>query len=140
MSMLPNTVLKGRELHCTTSRTQVQFAAEADINVIVNRFLHTGQLPAGRPEPVFGDISHIPVGTEALAAVRRAQLLWEQLPKPLQDEVGHWTKFGDFLQSEAGQLFVKELKAEPKPSTPVPDQKDAAAPPAKKEEPSEKAA
>lgn len=71
------------------SRVDRSFAADADINVIVSRFLKTGVLPSLAVPPQFGDMTLIPRGTDALMAVRNAQQSFERLPLELQKELGH---------------------------------------------------
>lgn len=111
MSILPNKVLnKKYELTCSDpSRTKESFAAESDIKVIVSRFLKTGQLPV-MPPPVFGDVSQVPRGTDALALVRNAQIAFESLPAELRSELGNdmarlepWLK--DPANREAARKF-----------------------------------
>lgn len=71
------------------SKTKTSFASEADINVIVARFLKTGLLPQSVTPPTYMDTTAVPVGTDALMAVRAAALAFEQLPASLRRELGH---------------------------------------------------
>lgn len=71
------------------SRTQTSFASECDINVIVGRFLKTGLLPSSPRTPVFGDATALPIGTDALMAVRVAQQSFELLPLAVRRLLDH---------------------------------------------------
>lgn len=71
------------------SLTKTSFASEADINVIVARFLRTGQKPESPVPPSFLDTTLIPRGSDALMAVRAASLAFEGLPLALRKELDH---------------------------------------------------
>lgn len=107
------------------SRTKTTFASESDINVIVGRFLKTGLLPSRTQQPQFGDVSHIPTGTDALMAVRNAQLKFESLPLSLRKELDHdFTKFELWLRDPANLDRAAKLGliSIPKPPEKAPGQ------------------
>lgn len=59
-------------------------ARETDINVIVGRFLRTGQAPGGQP-PIYGDFTHLDGDLRDM--IERARTLHKErakLPKELQ--------------------------------------------------------
>lgn len=60
-------------------RTKQSFKDDADINVIVSRFLKSGYLPPAVQEPRFGDVSGLEF-QEAMQLVAVAQSQFEALP------------------------------------------------------------
>lgn len=66
------------------NKTQQQFKDDADINVIVERFGLTGQLPDDYRAPVSGDFSDITDFQTAMNAVRAAEENFMQLPPELR--------------------------------------------------------
>lgn len=68
------------------SLTDQSQAAETDINVIVGRFLRTGQAPGGK-QPMYGDFSELDGDLRSM--IERARTLHRErykLPKELQDK------------------------------------------------------
>jgi phage internal scaffolding protein len=91
------------------SRTQQQFRAECDINTMLERFNITGQLPAGRVQPEYGDFSGISDYHSALNAVMAAQDSFLQLPAKVRARFDNDPAlFVDFASDEANR---DELKA-----------------------------
>lgn len=66
------------------SKTQQQFAEEADINTIVNKFLKTGQLPTDLKVPRYGDFDEVTDFHTAMNAVREAQEGFDRLPAQMR--------------------------------------------------------
>lgn len=92
LSYSVNTKSNVRSVHRVSdllSATNPDFASDSDINVIVSRFLKTGLLPSLTTPPQFGDVTTVPVGTDALMAVRNAQLAFERLPLDLRKILDH---------------------------------------------------
>lgn len=67
-------------------RTKSSFKDECDINNIVNRFKRTGQLPPGRGEPQFSDVSDVPSFMDALHRVAVAEEAFASLPATVRRE------------------------------------------------------
>lgn len=69
------------------SLTQQHFAADADLNTIVERFgITDGSMPVAHLDPqAFGDFSDVPDLKEALDIVRRAQTNFAALPAKLRE-------------------------------------------------------
>lgn len=81
------------------SKTNTDYAADADINVIAARFLKTGVMPTASSAPlVFGDVSLVPKGTDALMAVRNAQARFERFPSDLRKSIGSFANFEAWLR------------------------------------------
>lgn len=91
------------------SRTNVDYANDADINVIVARFLKTGLMPTASTAPmVFGDVSLVPKGTDALMAVRAAHARFERFPSELRKSIGSFDKFESWIRDPANRdLAIK---------------------------------
>jgi phage internal scaffolding protein len=74
------------------SRTQQQFAEEADINNIIARYERTGilvdPLIDRRGQPMYGDFSNIDSYFEAQLKVAQAKQLFEALPAKIRDRFG----------------------------------------------------
>lgn len=69
------------DLECTDkSLTQQQFTEDADINVLLERFRVTGQLPAGGFQPVFADFSGAVDFRSAQDAILKANQSFMDLP------------------------------------------------------------
>lgn len=67
------------------SRCQRQFEKDADINVIVDRYLKKGQLPPiTKVRPVFGDFSKVDF-QESLDVVMNAKEMFEALPSKVRE-------------------------------------------------------
>ncbi|AZL82984.1 hypothetical protein [Apis mellifera associated microvirus 15] len=64
----------------TESKVQQHQLEETDINVIVRRFTKTGELPAARLPPAFGDFSNAPTFFQAQMIIREAQEAFDALP------------------------------------------------------------
>lgn len=72
---------RGSDLECKDpSLTQQQFAEDADINVMLERFKVTGHLPQGVIPPSYGDFTGISDYRSAAEAVRRANDSFSDLP------------------------------------------------------------
>lgn len=75
-----------------TSRTRQEFAAEADINTLVDRYQDTGSFydplllaKASARKPVFGDFTNVPDYQTALNQVIDAQQRFASLPAKIRD-------------------------------------------------------
>lgn len=70
------------------SRTKQSFAAEANINNIVERWRRTGEQPVYSTNiPQYGDFSSVQDYMSALNTVRAAQEMFEALPARVRDAV-----------------------------------------------------
>jgi len=108
-------------------RTKQSFKDECDINVILRRFLKTGQLDlANRLEPRYGDCTGIEF-QNAVNTVAAAKSLFAELPAQLRARFENEpAKFLDFVQDdrnedEARKLgLLKEPVAAPPAPAPAP--------------------
>lgn len=74
------------QLDHEVSMTRQEEAAEADINVVMERFMRTGQLPQARQkQPRFGDAQGIPYD-QALMIVKQAEEAFQTLPAKVRKE------------------------------------------------------
>lgn len=70
--------------------TQQHFKDEADINVIVDRFLKTGEVPQQDARAMYGDFLDVPESyQDALNAVLDAQDAFQALPAKIRDRFGN---------------------------------------------------
>lgn len=86
------------------SRTKTSEREVTDINTMMNRYIHTGQLPTfqGRV-PVYGDFSAMSDLQGMLDGVREAQERFERLPSAVRAVAGHDpVRFLELLASPDG--------------------------------------
>jgi len=102
--------------------TQQQFKEECDINVIVEKFMKTGEMPDNVRVPIEGDFTDVTDYQSALNAVIAADDAFMELPPDVRAEFdNNPQKLMDFLADdknraraeELGLLNAKPLKAEP---------------------------
>jgi len=70
------------------SRTKQEFAAEADINVLMGRYLSTGVIPPAVRQGYFADVDAIDY-QQALGLVHEATDLFNQLPSKVRERFGN---------------------------------------------------
>lgn len=80
------------------SLTQQSDAAESDINVIVRRYVKTGQLPQVNQEPIYGDFSTEGFTyREMVEKINAANSAFEQIPADVRGRFGNdpqrWIEF-----------------------------------------------
>lgn len=89
---------------------QQQFKDECDINVILERFNVTGQLPVTPLQPQFGDFSGISDYQTALNAVLDAQESFDALPARVRERFANDpAAFVDFCLDEANRDEMQAL-------------------------------
>lgn len=72
---------RGSDIECKEpTLAQQQFKDDADINVLLERFKVTGQLPEGVRLPTYGDFSQVVDFRTAQDAIRRASASFMDLP------------------------------------------------------------
>lgn len=92
------------------SLAQQQFKDECDINVILERFNVTGQLPVSPLQPQFGDFSGITDYQTALNAVLDAQESFDSLPARIRERFANDpAAFVDFCLDEANRDEMQAL-------------------------------
>lgn len=108
------------------SLAQQQFKDECDINVILDRFNVTGQLPIAALPPEFGDFSGVSDYQTALNAVLDAQEAFDSLPARVRERFANDpAAFVDFCLDEANKDEMAQLgllnssPTEPQPAEPV---------------------
>ena len=66
------------------TRTQQQFKKECDINVVVSRFMKTGQLPPPKAQGFYADVSDVEDFQSAREAVRQAEADFMRYPAAIR--------------------------------------------------------
>ena len=102
--------------HCKEpTLTQQQFAEEADINTIVERFHLTGEMPAVKEPPAYGDFSGIFDFQTAMNAVRNAQESFDALPANIRARFHNQpAEFLEFVQNDENRPEAEKLGLVPK--------------------------
>lgn len=104
------------------SRTQKQYAYEADINEIISRYRETGiPPPVGGREPIFGDFSDDRIGDfhQALQTINGVQELMQQLPAAVRSRFkNNPAEILAFIQNPANIPEAIELGLVDKPAEP----------------------
>lgn len=92
------------------SLTEQSFKDECDINVIVERFGLTGELPENVKVPVSGDFTDVVDYQTALNAVIAADAAFMELPAKVREEFGHDPqKLMDFVANDKNREKAEEL-------------------------------
>lgn len=79
------------------SRTKQEFAKDADINVILAKFLQTGQIE-GRPgAPTFGDAEETFDLQTAMVTSYEVEQAWEALPAKVRNTLRDPKTFADYI-------------------------------------------
>lgn len=117
------------------SRTQQQFAKESDINVILARFLQTGEL-AITGQPKYMNIDELHDLQDSIVTRHQVEEAWNELPaavrnilkdpKTFVEYVDHCVSTGDLEPLE--ELGLVEPR-EPQPTPPAPEAVPKVAPP-----------
>ena len=107
-------LLSGIEFDPANDQTRQEFAADLDINRIVQRF---GNLSTGVP-PRYEEQDYTADLQQALTAVAQARAAFQVLPKALREKYKTWR---DLLQGiDEGAVTAADL-AEPKPDDQIPE-------------------
>lgn len=112
------------------SLTRQDFAEECDINAIMERYQHTGVLPAGG-EPFYYDFTTLPTTMmESMDVMRQATDAFMTLPAKVRREFDNDpAEFVDFASNPDNVEQMREWGlAEPKKALPVPQEPAPAAP------------
>lgn len=92
------------------SMAQQQFRDECDINVILERFNVTGQLPVVPLNPEFGDFTGVYDYQSALNAVMAAEESFDALPARVRERFGNDpAAFVDFCLDESNREEIRQL-------------------------------
>jgi phage internal scaffolding protein len=98
------------------SKTQQDQAAGTEINLIMARYLKTGELTHIKENPRYGDFANITTYQDALDAVIDAQDQFAKLPSNLRDLFGNEpSKLVDFMSDKNNHAQAIELGLLPKP-------------------------
>lgn len=105
--------------------TQQHMKDECDINVLVDRFVVTGEVPQLNMPPLQGDFSEIPTYQEALNLMRAADLAFMALPAKIRNQFENDPgQFVEFCSQEANRPdlqrwgLLKEVEPPPPPNAP----------------------
>lgn len=112
----PSAVSLETALFCDDpSLTRQDDAEDADINVIVGRFLKTGLLPENVRVPQYGDFSQASDYKSSLDQVRRAEQAFAEFPAEVRAQFNH--DVGAFLDAAyAGQVSGVNLDKQTQPA------------------------
>lgn len=111
------------------SLTQQSDAIDCDINVIMERYGQTGQVPQLLTPGIGGDFSIITDYRSALDAVRRADEQFHEIPAAIRNEFQNDAgKFIEFAQNPENIDKLREWKLAPKAPDPVPSPRATAEP------------
>ena len=92
------------------SLTQQHQAVDADINVIVNRYMKSGTLPVVNNLPTYGDFSGVSDYREALELVRDAEKQFMSLPAAARAAFDHNpANLLDFLSVERTSQELSDI-------------------------------
>lgn len=106
------------------SMTQQAFAEDCDVNIILDRYMKTGELPKPR-QGVYADVSEVPDLSEAIQIVQQAQTAFDSLPAKIRYEFHNDpTKLLNFIadpknKEKAIELGLIEAKQEVKLEPPT---------------------
>lgn len=101
--------------------TVQSFKDDADINVLVRRFGVTGNLPAARAEPFYGDFSSVGTYQEALDRVREAEAAFLTLPGEVRERFrNNPGALISFVGNDANLEEARRMGLVKKPDIPVP--------------------
>jgi len=126
-----STPFRGSDLECLDpSLAQQQFKDEVDINVLLERFKVTGQLPQGVVLPSYGDFSAVVDFRSAQEALRRAKDSFMALPASLRERFRNdLQELLEFVSDEKNRDEAVRLGLVPAPSpAPAPASPSAADP------------
>lgn len=97
----------------TKSKTDQSQAKETDINIIINRFLKTGNRPLAAKQPIAGDFSRLPRDLRGfIHQARSIKRLRDQLPDALKEKT-----VDELMSLTADEL--KKILAPPADSPPT---------------------
>lgn len=81
---------RGSDLECPEpSLAQQQFAEDTDINVMLERFKVTGQLPQSTRQAIYGDFSEVGDFRQAMDRLRAAQAAFLSVPVEIRQQFGN---------------------------------------------------
>lgn len=102
---------RGSDLECKDeSLAQQQFKDDVDINVLLERFKITGQMPQGVVMPTYGDFTGVSDYRTAQEAIRRARDSFMQLPAELRAKFDNDPqKLLEFVSDEKNRDKAVEL-------------------------------
>lgn len=110
------------------SKTQQQFAKDADINEILRKFMTTGEPPAQVSNPRYMDVDQEFDLQDQMVTAHQVQEAWDALPQAAKDLLGTPARFTDYVERamERGDiealtrvdLYVKPKEKEPEVKTP----------------------
>lgn len=92
------------------SRTKQSFKDECDINIILKKYNLTGQLPAMKNNPLFGDFSQIQDYQESMNIILKAEEQFNSLPAVLRERFKNDTgAFLDYMNNDANKEEMIKL-------------------------------
>lgn len=111
---------RSSDLECLDpSLAQQQFAEDADINVMLERFKVTGQLPVSATQAVFGDFTQVGDFRTAMEKLRVAQESFMGIPFEIRQQFGNNPAlFSDFCLNKDNLPKLREWGLAPRPPEP----------------------
>lgn len=105
------------------TRTQQQFAEEADINNILRKFMQTGEPPRGNPNMAYMDITEEKDLQDSIVTQYEVEQAWNALPAAIRNILKDPKTFADYVDHcvSTGDIEpLRELGLAPKQSVPEP--------------------
>lgn len=102
------------------SKTKQEFADDANINVIIGRFVKTGALPLSTKVPRYLNLINTPNLQEAIHVMQTAEAHFMRLPAKVRKEFDNDpVKFADFASNKENlpKLIEWGLAPQPKPES-----------------------
>lgn len=98
------------------SKTQKQFAVDADVNTMVQRFRGPPPgLPNASKRPIFGDFANVPDYMSAFNAVSRVQEQYMGLPSSIRKRFTSPARIIEFISDPENKAEAEKLGLLPKP-------------------------
>lgn len=112
---------RGSDLKCEDpSLTQQQFKEDVDINVLLERFKVTGQMPQGVRLPTYGDFSAVTDFRSAQDAILKAKNAFMELPASVRAKFDNDPqKLLEFVSDPANKEEAIKMGLFNKPSEPA---------------------
>lgn len=105
------------------SKTQQQFAKEADINNILAKFLQTGEPPPTIGEPTYGDQDNDITLQDIIVTRAEVEAAWEALPARVRNTLKDPDTFVRYIDHAMATGELDDLRdlglAKPKPAEPA---------------------
>ena len=107
---------------CDPSLAQQQFAEDADINVMLERFKVTGQMPMAAQQAAYGDFTQVGDFRSAMDALRSAQEAFMSIDPKIRAQFGNDPgAFSEFCLNKENLPKLREWGLAPTPPEASPE-------------------